>query len=82
LKYCLECKNLLLPKDDKLYCKVCDKFFKTVKIEEDDYKVVRMTNNDEEAEAPVIKKDLADKVSEEDREAYEDFFGNVEDVGE
>lgn len=82
MKYCPSCENMLFPKDDQLYCKVCDKYYETVKIKEDDYKVVKNLNNTAEAEAPVVKKDLEDNVSEEDREAYEDFFGNVEDVGE
>ncbi|MFO7796172.1 MAG: hypothetical protein R6W84_08465 [Promethearchaeia archaeon] len=54
MNYCPVCNNLLVPKDDHLYCRVCDKNYKLVKNQEGEYKNVTKLNPKEEIEPLVI----------------------------
>ena len=54
LNYCPVCNNLLVPKDNHLYCRVCDKNYKLVKNKEGEYKNVTRLNPKEEIEPPII----------------------------
>ncbi len=82
MKFCPVCDNLLVPKNQKLYCKACEKEYSFNGAEDvEEYKIVKTIKHDEEEVAPVIIKTNSEKISGEDRKAYEEFFTGGEADG-
>ena len=75
MKFCPDCDNIVLPRNHKLYCKACDKEF-DLESEKDDFKIVKTIRHDEKETAPIVVKETLsnDKISAQDRKAYEEFF--------
>jgi DNA-directed RNA polymerase subunit M/transcription elongation factor TFIIS len=75
MRFCPDCENILIPKDDKLYCRACD-----IEVEFDpeiyNYKITKKIKQKEnEIEPIIIRKVLnKNKISHDDREAFEEFF--------
>lgn len=67
---------MLVPKDGKLYCKACEKEFNLDTTRTEDYKINKSIRHDEKESAPIIVKEgiTGDRISGEDRKAYEDLF--------
>ena len=67
---------MLVPKNGKLFCKACEKEFDLDKSKTDDYKIVKTIKHDEKESAPIVVKDgfRGERISGEDRKAYEDLF--------
>ena len=78
MKFCSECNNIIFPKNGKLYCKACDKEV-DLEVEAEDFKIVKKIKHDEKESAPIVVRDSTDsnKISAQDRKAFEEFF----DVG-
>ena len=84
MQFCKECGNMLLPKKKKnsLYCKVCDKEFAIGKEKEklEEYKKTKKTNakkklNARAMKTAIVTEDAASPaISEEERDAYEEYF--------
>ena len=66
---------MLIPKDGKLYCKACEEEFDLDKNQEG-YKIQKKIRHDETETAPIIIKEglKGERISSEDRKAYEDLF--------
>ncbi len=79
MKFCEKCSNLLIPRNGKLYCKACDDKFEFSENEGSNYKIIKQISHSEEDLSPIIVKKSyqTEKISKEDRRAYEDYF-NVE----
>ena len=75
MKFCPDCDNVIFPKNKKLYCKACDKEF-DLKAEADDFKIVKKIKHDEKELAPIVVKEKmnGNKISVQDRKAFEEFF--------
>lgn len=75
MKFCPECDNILIPKNKKLYCKACEKEFE-LNPKTDEYKIVKTIRHDEKETAPIIIKETLreERISDQDRKAYEDLF--------
>ena len=73
---------MLIPKAKKLYCKACDLEFE-LGDNGDDYKIIkRIVHDDKEASPIIIKEGLqGEKISAQDRKAYEEFFTGSEADG-
>ncbi|MFX1355690.1 MAG: hypothetical protein ACFFA8_00260 [Promethearchaeota archaeon] len=82
MKFCPECDNILIPKNKKLYCKACDKEFE-LDPKTDEYKIVKTIKHDEKETAPIIIKEglKSERISGEDRKAFEDLFDITEADG-
>lgn len=76
MRFCEECGNMVVPKDGKLYCKACEKEFDLDKSKPDDYKIIKTIKHDEKESAPIVVKEAirGDRISGDDRKAYEDLF--------
>ncbi len=76
MKFCHECSNLLFPKNKKLYCRTCNRFFDLNVDIKNEYHVIKIISHREMDFDPVIIKESLkeDYVSYEDRKAFEDFF--------
>ncbi len=76
MRFCPNCDNILIPKKKKLFCKACDQEFELDKNSPDDYKLVKTIKHDEKESAPIIIKEglRGERISGEDRKAYEDLF--------
>jgi DNA-directed RNA polymerase subunit M/transcription elongation factor TFIIS len=76
MRFCEECGNMLVPKNGKLYCKACEKDFDLDKSKTDDYKIIKTIKHDEKESAPIVVKDgfRGERISGDDRKAYEDLF--------
>ena len=74
MRFCPNCDNILIPKNKKLYCKACDLEFELDKGE--NYKLVKTIKHDEKETAPIIVKEglRRERISDQDRKAYEEFF--------
>lgn len=83
MRFCPDCDNILIPRKKKLYCKACDKEFALDSNQQDDYKIVKTIRHDEKEIAPIIIKEglKGDKISDQDRKAYEEFFKGSEESG-
>ena len=73
----------MIPRKKKLYCKACDEEFELGSDEQDEFKIIKTIKHDEKESAPIIIKDglKGDKISGEDRKAYEEFFTSGEESG-
>jgi len=82
MRFCPSCDNILIPKDKKLFCKACEEYFEFGK-GEDDYKIIKIIKHDDKETSPIIIKDMSkkDRISIEDRKAYEEFFSGSEESG-
>ncbi|MFX0042368.1 MAG: hypothetical protein ACFE8L_05615 [Candidatus Hodarchaeota archaeon] len=82
MRFCPECDNILIPKSKKLYCKACDKEFDLGK-DQEEYKIIKTIRHDEKESAPIVVKDRisGERISGEDRKAWEDYFGSSEADG-
>ena len=70
---------MLIPRNNKLYCKACDEEF-SLDEESNEYKIVKKIKHDEKETAPVVLRESAkaSRISAQDRKAYEEFFGGSE----
>ncbi len=71
MRFCPNCDNILIPRNNGLYCRVCEKEFKfDPKVE--DYTIIKIIkHNDREFAHIVYKNGL--KI-DKDRKTFEDFF--------
>ena len=83
MRFCPDCDNIMIPRNKKLYCKACDMEFDLDSNQQDDYKIVKTIKHDEKEIAPIIIKEglKGDKISDQDRKAYEEFFSGSEESG-
>lgn len=79
MNYCPKCNNLLVPRNDHLYCRICDKEYELFKDEEGEYTNVRRFGEKKDAETPIVDSNLEESISERDRESHEDYFGTIEE---
>ena len=79
MRFCPNCENILLPRNKKLYCKACNEEFELDK-ETEEYKIIKKIKHDEKESAPIIIKEgiKNDRISAQDRKAFEEFFGSGE----
>lgn len=82
MKFCPNCDNILIPKKKKLYCKACNEEFELDEKDEE-YKIVKTIRHDEKEIAPIIIKEglKGEKISAQDRKAFEEFFDLSESDG-
>lgn len=82
MRFCDNCGNMLIPKEGKLYCKACEEEF-DLGTSKGDYKIQKKFRHDEIESAPIIVKEglRGEKISNEDRKAYEDLFSGSEADG-
>ena len=75
MKFCPDCDNILIPKNKKLYCKACEKEF-DLNPKTDPYNIVKKIKHDDKEATPIIIKETLkeEKISDQDRKAYEDLF--------
>ncbi len=83
MRFCPDCDNIMIPRKKKLYCKACDVEFDLDTNQQDEYKIVKTIKHDESEIAPIIIKEglKGDKISDQDRKAYEEFFSGSEESG-
>jgi len=79
MRFCPNCENILFPRNKKLYCKACNEEFELDK-ETEDFKIIKKIHHDEKESAPIVIKEAIknDRISAQDRKAYEEFFGSGE----
>ena len=79
MRFCESCGNMLIPRKGKLYCKACDEEF-DIGENQEDYKIIKTIKHDEKEIAPIIIKEglKGDKISDQDRKAFEEFFQGSE----
>lgn len=75
MRFCPDCENIIIPKNNRLFCRACEKEFE-LDPETNDYKIVKkIKHNESEFETLIVRKALKNKrISTEDREAYEELF--------
>lgn len=80
MKFCPNCSNLLIPKNKKLFCKACEEEFDLDTSKTEDYKINKSIKHDEKESAPIIVKEgiKGNRISPQDRKAFEEFFGSAE----
>ena len=69
----------MIPRNKKLYCKACDEEFELDE-KTDEYRIVKKIKHDEKESAPIVVKESmkSDRISAQDRKAYEEFFSGSE----
>ena len=82
MRFCDTCGNMLIPKNGKLYCKACNEEF-DIGTNTEDFKIIKTIKHNDAEIAPIIIKEgpKNDKISGEDRKAYEEFFSGSEESG-
>lgn len=82
MRFCDHCGNMLIPKNGKLYCKACEEEFDLGESKEE-YKIQKKIRHDEKESAPIVVKEglRGERISSEDRKAYEDLFSGSEADG-
>lgn len=78
MKFCLDCGNLLLPKDKKLYCRVCNIYYKLDSNVKYEYVLEKTMGHNEKEFTPIITKEPLeeDRITHEDRKTHEDYFNS------
>lgn len=81
MRFCDNCGNMLIPKNGKLYCKACEEEFDLENKE--GYKIQKKIRHDEKETAPIVIKEglRGERISNDDRKAYEDLFSGSEADG-
>ena len=80
MEFCPECDGILLPKkgSGELYCRVCEKTFKSKKQKsriKSEYRIKKKFANRQYSKTAVVENPQnRKKISPEDRRAYEDYF--------
>jgi len=76
MKFCKNCGNMLIPKNRKLYCKACNEEFDLDVSKKEDYTIVKKIRHDEKESAPIVVKEglKSERISAQDRKAFEDYF--------
>ncbi len=76
MRFCEECGNMLVPKNGKLLCKACEKEFDLDTSKTNEYRIKKSIRHDEKESAPIVVKESLreDRISGDDRKAYEDLF--------
>ncbi|MFX1574559.1 MAG: hypothetical protein ACFFB0_17600 [Promethearchaeota archaeon] len=82
MRFCDNCGNMLIPKNGKLYCKACEEEFELGK-DKEDYMIQKKIRHDEKEAAPIVIKEglRGERISSDDRKAYEDLFSGSEADG-
>lgn len=82
MRFCESCGNMLIPKKGKLYCKACDEEFEIGESREE-YKIIKTIRHDDKEVAPIIIKEgiKGDRISDQDRKAFEEYFSGGEESG-
>ncbi|TFG02196.1 MAG: hypothetical protein EU540_02020 [Promethearchaeota archaeon] len=82
MRFCESCGNMLIPKKGKLYCKACDEEFEIGESREE-YKIIKKIRHDDKEVAPIIIKEgiKGDRISDQDRKAFEEYFSGGEESG-
>ena len=82
MRFCDSCGNMLIPRNKKLYCKACDEEYDIGESQEE-YKIIKTIKHDDKEIAPIIIKEglKSDRISDQDRKAYEEFFSGSEESG-
>ena len=75
MRFCSTCDNVLIPRKKKLVCKVCGEEYE-VDSKLDDFILVRVIHhNDKENDLIIAREGIKrDKITAQERKAYEDFF--------
>ncbi|TFG29973.1 MAG: hypothetical protein EU532_02105 [Promethearchaeota archaeon] len=83
MKFCPHCNNILIPRKNKLFCKVCNEEFDLDLKQKEEFKIVKKIMCDESDSEPIIVKEGQKKenISEEDRKAHEEYFAD-QDISE
>lgn len=80
MQFCPKCDNILIPKKgtDLIFCRACEVDYKLNA--KDEYKIVKKIAHSEAESAPIVvsDSDIKKKISDDDRKAYEEFFGKSE----
>ncbi|MHA1148420.1 MAG: hypothetical protein ACTSR8_09255 [Promethearchaeota archaeon] len=76
MRFCPKCDNLLIPKNQKFYCRVCNDWFNIESNAKNEYVLVKTIEHDEADFMPIIIKNSIGNysISNEDRKAFEDYF--------
>ncbi len=82
MKFCPNCDNILIPRKGKLFCKACEEEFELGSSQEE-YKIIKTIKHDDTEITPIIIKDglKREKISAQDRKAFEEYFGSGEESG-
>ena len=85
IKFCPACDNILIPRKKKLYCKACEEEYDASQVgaSQEDYKIIKKIRHDEAGSTPIIIKEglKGERISDQDRKAYEEFFTGSEESG-
>ena len=75
VKFCDTCGNMLIPKNGKLYCNACEEEFE-LGTNKEEYKIQKKIRHDDTGSTPIVVKEglRGERISSEDRKAYEDLF--------
>lgn len=79
MRFCESCGNMLIPKNGKLYCKACEEEF-DLGSNQEEYKIQKKIRHDEKESTPIIIKEglRGERISNDDRKAYEDLFSGAD----
>jgi DNA-directed RNA polymerase subunit M/transcription elongation factor TFIIS len=79
MQFCENCDNILIPRNKRLYCKACDEEF-DFETNSKEYNIIKtIVHEDSEISPIIIKEGLkGEKISAQDRKAYEEFFTGSE----
>lgn len=80
MKFCPNCDNILIPKNKKLFCQACEEEFDLDKSKTLDYKIIKKIKHDDKETAPIVVRGglKNERISGNDRKAFEEFFGKVD----
>ena len=67
---------MLVPKEGKLHCKACEEEFDLDTSKTEDYTIKKSIKHDEKESAPIVVKESlrGERISGDDRKAFEDRF--------
>jgi len=69
----------LITKNRKFFCKACEEEFDLDVSKTEDYKIVKKIRHDEREFAPIVVKEglKRERISSQDRKAFEDYFSGA-----
>jgi DNA-directed RNA polymerase subunit M/transcription elongation factor TFIIS len=78
--FCPNCDNVIIPRKNKWFCRICNKEF-DLDMNQNDFKIIKTINHNRDLRPIIITNSNKNRTIADYRKAREDYFGKSEESG-
>ena len=78
--FCPNCDNVIIPRKNKWFCRICNKEF-ALDTNQNDFKIIKTINHNRDLRPIIITNSSKNRKITDYRKAHEDYFGKSEESG-